>query len=59
MPSLNFFVPKDPLCNHCALLPYTKQNCFDYFFLLSTKNFKKCFENGLKGVNQLGDPFFI
>ena len=51
MPSLNFFVPKDPLCNHCALLPYTKQNCFDYFFLLSTKNFKKCFENGLKGVN--------
>ena len=48
------FVPKDPLFNHCALPPHTKQLTFDYFFHLSVKNFKKWFENGLKGVNQLG-----
>ena len=57
--NLEFFVPKDPLFNHCALPPYTKQLTFVHFFHLSIKHFKKCFENGLKGVNQLGSPFFF
>ena len=30
--NLGFFVPKDPLFNHCALPAHTKQLTFDYFF---------------------------
>ena len=57
--NLKFYVQKDPFLNHCAFLPHTKQLTFDYFFHLSVKGFKKCFENGLKEVNQLRGPFFI